>query len=571
MSYDLIMASITAKTIAGKRYYYARECKRVDGKPKIVWQKYLGKADDIIAAVTGEAPGALPPTEALVIEFGASAALWRIAQRARLVPIIDEVCGKRQQGVSVGLYLVLAAINRCVCPKSKAAFADWHERTVLRRLAPVPAGALASQRFWDHMGRVGEADISKIEQAMTAHIVGEFGIALDHLLYDATNFFTFIDSFNDAPTLPQRGHSKEGRASLRLVSLALLVSRDFHVPLVHATYPGNRPDAKQFGATCEQLVQRIRALAGDGTGVTMVFDKGQVSLDNIERLGAMHFVTSVPASMVKDLMEMSHADPCFRAATTTGLAGVMLSRVRRQVFGAERTLVVTVNPKLRDAQHESLRRAMTKALAKLAQLAEKLDAPPPRTGGRARTAASVCKNVAAILKVQHVRTLIAVDVSEADGRPRIAYRAVPGALEALATTRLGKTILFTSRDNWTDEEIVLAYRGQYHVEAAFRTMKDPAHVSFAPLHHWTDDKIRVHVLYCIIALTLASLLAREAAKAKVDGSIAAILDELADIKEVTVITTTPGEKGRVPKATTVLSTMNTRQRALFDSLTLKDF
>ena len=46
------MVSIIKKTIRGKPYYYARECQRIDGKPKIVWQKYLGKADDIIAALT---------------------------------------------------------------------------------------------------------------------------------------------------------------------------------------------------------------------------------------------------------------------------------------------------------------------------------------------------------------------------------------------------------------------------------------------------------------------------------------------------------------------------------------
>lgn len=47
--YDITMASLTAKTVKGRTYYYARECKRVDGKPRIVWQQYLGRADDIIA------------------------------------------------------------------------------------------------------------------------------------------------------------------------------------------------------------------------------------------------------------------------------------------------------------------------------------------------------------------------------------------------------------------------------------------------------------------------------------------------------------------------------------------
>ena len=53
------MASITKKIIRGRPYYYARECKRVDGKPKVVWQKYLGRAEDIIAAVTRSGPAAV--------------------------------------------------------------------------------------------------------------------------------------------------------------------------------------------------------------------------------------------------------------------------------------------------------------------------------------------------------------------------------------------------------------------------------------------------------------------------------------------------------------------------------
>jgi hypothetical protein len=46
------MASITKKMIRGKPYYYARECKRINGKPKIVWQQYLGRPEDIINAMT---------------------------------------------------------------------------------------------------------------------------------------------------------------------------------------------------------------------------------------------------------------------------------------------------------------------------------------------------------------------------------------------------------------------------------------------------------------------------------------------------------------------------------------
>jgi hypothetical protein len=37
------MASLIKKVIRGRPYYSARQCKRVDGKPKIVWQKHLGR------------------------------------------------------------------------------------------------------------------------------------------------------------------------------------------------------------------------------------------------------------------------------------------------------------------------------------------------------------------------------------------------------------------------------------------------------------------------------------------------------------------------------------------------
>ncbi len=49
--YDLVMASLTKKMVRGRPYYYVRECKRIAGKPTIVWQKYLGRLEDIVAAV----------------------------------------------------------------------------------------------------------------------------------------------------------------------------------------------------------------------------------------------------------------------------------------------------------------------------------------------------------------------------------------------------------------------------------------------------------------------------------------------------------------------------------------
>jgi len=66
------MASITKKRVGRHLYYYARECRRINGKPKIVWQKYLGRIEDIITAVTRYREGSTMPEplqEALVVEL----------------------------------------------------------------------------------------------------------------------------------------------------------------------------------------------------------------------------------------------------------------------------------------------------------------------------------------------------------------------------------------------------------------------------------------------------------------------------------------------------------------------
>lgn len=130
------MASLFKKTIRGKTYYYARECRRVDGKPKIVWQKYLGRADDIITALTQPTAPATTPEKAVITEFGAVVALYDLARRLRLVEHIDRHVPARRgpRGPSVGHYLLVAALNRCTDPRSKVQIAAWYERSALCRL-----------------------------------------------------------------------------------------------------------------------------------------------------------------------------------------------------------------------------------------------------------------------------------------------------------------------------------------------------------------------------------------------------------------------------------------------------
>lgn len=570
------MPTITRRTIKGHVYYYAVQCKRINGKPRLTMQKYLGSADDLIAAAAHRGP--VEPKKIRVFTFGGVAAAWAMAQRLRLVETIDEHLAKRDQGLSVGQYLTLAAINRCAAPKSKRSFANWYASTSLARLCPMPTKLLASQRFWDHMQRLDAEVIGRIEADLTKHLLSEFGLDLRCLAYDTTNFFTFVDTFNQRNTLARRGKSKEHRTDLRIVGVALLVSMDFHVPLFHHTYPGNTHDSKAFASVTEELVARYRLLEQHCQDITLVFDKGNNSTDNLTAIAASpyHFVGSLPYDQHPKLLQVPRKK--FKPLSNPRLAGVEVYRTRIPVFGIERTVLVTYNENLYFNQMQTVLREARKRTEQLRNLQMSLRRrlKGSVTRGRKPTIENVRNQVGHILKGQHMKTLITTEIGEESGYVTLRYRFDHGALERLGQQVLGKTILFTDNDNWTDDEVVLAYRGQSHVEDAFRTMKNPHFISIRPMYHWTDSMVRVHVFYCVLALTIASLLVRELHRKGIDVSVPRLFSILNQIYEVALIW--PPRPGR-PSAdisrrqgdTFQLSEMLPEQVKFFDALDLRRF
>jgi transposase len=569
------MASITKKMIRGKPYYYARECKRVNGKPKIVWQQYLGRPEDIINAMTRgplEAEAMPKPKEAIIVEFGAVTALYDLAKRLELSEHIDRHVPKQGQGPTVGEYLLVAILNRCVAPCSKSSIAKWFQGTVLRRIMELDSRQLSSQRFWENMDRVTRQAIESIERDITIQMVRDFAIDLKHVLFDGTNFFTFIDTFNERSTLAQRGKSKEGRRALRIVGLALLVSADFHVPLFHRTYPGNQVDAPTFSSLTEELVRRYREITDGAEHVTIIFDKGNNSQDNLQAIeeSPYHFIGSLVPTQHPDLLAIP--DSMFRPLDEEGLPGVQVYRCRREVFKAQRTVLVTYNENLFVAQSRTLLREIAKRQKLFRQIQYQLrrHREGKVRGGNPPTLEGVSKKVQGWLKARHMKELFQVQITKSEGLPKLTYRFDNRAWEQLQATLLGKTILFTDNDHWSDVEIIRGYRSQHHVETAFRRMKDCHHIALRPQYHWTDQKVEVHVFCCVLALMLCSLLRRELHRKGIDRSIPDLLDELAIIHEVGIVY--PPQVGQeLPTIQTTLSQMTEEQRSLYEALNLERY
>ena len=565
------MPSLTAKTVNGHTYYYARYCQRVDGKPKIVRQVYLGKIDDLVAAAehSRQPP---QPLETEVAAFGDIAALFAIAQRLDLVALLDSILPvKRHQGLSAGQYLLLAAINRAVSPTSKLQFADWYRQTALTRLLPADPAALSSQNFWNHMDRIPAEFITACEKQITQRLIQRFQLDLRALVYDGTNFFTYINTRTPAE-LPQRGHNKQKRGDLRQVSLGLLVSADFHIPLFHKVYAGNVNDTTEFRSITEELATHYRPLAESCHHITLVFDKGNNSKEAFASLQKtpFHFVGSLVPSQHADLLNISRDQ--FRPLAQSGLEGVEAYRTQKKVFGQSRTIVVTFNQNLYDGQLQGLSAHLDKAREKLrglqTQLQNRRDGKVK--GGKAPTLDSVKKQIHTICSAQFVGKILQTEIQQLHKGLELTFRTDQEVLDQLCRVQFGKTILFTDNTDWADEQIVLAYRSQYHIEDAFKQMKNPHFLGWSPMFHWTDSSIRVHAFYCVLALRLTSLLQRELARKGESLSINRMLEELGGIRETLVVY--PRRKNqRQPLTATCLTRMNPLQKRLFSLLGLQQF
>lgn len=553
------MASIIGKRRGKHTYYYLVESARVDGKPRIVSQEYLGTADEVTARLRGA--GAGEPDRTRHKRFGDLAAVWGMLEELDVARIIDRVVGERRcdAAASIGTYLALAAANRVVDPCSKLGFAEWWATTSGERfIRPrLPGAALDHRRFWDAMDAVSVSDLVEIERAVTAAMIERFDLEMSGLVLDMTNFATFIDSANTRAPIAQRGKAKQKRADLRLIGLSLVVTTDGQIPVLSHAYEGNRPDVTQFTGVLDELLTRWSGLGGDPASLTVTYDAGQNSKLNhthVEATG-IGFVTSLPPSQHRDLLAIPHSD--YTIVDKQRFEGLTAYDTTTDALGVTRRAIVTHSRTFHDAQTRSFEQTLTKARRQLTELQERL-----ARGNTRKTATGVQKEIDQILAPRWLRRVITVTLTgNTPAQRRLTWHIDAQAREHLEDEYFGKRILFTNRNEWTVDDIVAAYRSQSDVEASFRQLKDPKVVSFSPMFHFTDHKIRVHTFTCVLALQVAHLMTRRANQAGLDLSVRRLLDALAGIQETVLLY--QGDRGR-PRARRIITDLDPTQKRLYN-------
>ena len=516
------MASLQAYQSHGRRYYRIVESFRENGRPRISVIAQLGRVEDILRLHQQERTAITVSS----VSAGAVTALYHLANQLDVAGRIDRPlhrAGHRTQkrnGLSVGQTLVAGMIGSACAPRSKRAFAHWAESTVLPELMGFSAAQLTSQHFWEQMHAVPIERLADIEQELVREVVRIEQLEVEALAYDTTNFYTHIATTNIRTELAQRGHNKQGRHDLRQLGLALVVDQATQLPLAHALYEGARSDMRSFAEFLQPVRERLRQLSVHPQQLTMVFDAGASSKQNLESLDPEldRYVTALRPSNYRALL----AEAVDHLEEVTLASGVVVQawRTRQLIAGKEREAVVVFSPQLYEGQVRGLQQGLDRCWREAEQM------------GRQSTVPAAKQRLAKICARQYVRSVMRYEVEQAQQGP-VAVRLWCDWEEyrRLTTRYFGLRLVITDRTEWTTAQILGAYRGLFHVEAVFRNLKDPAMLATHPQFHWTDQKLHVHAFMCVTAYLLVRLLSWRARKANAfHGSLPNLLSELSQIR-----------------------------------------
>lgn len=341
------MASIIKKKIRGQVYYYAVESKRVNGKPRIVWQKYLGKVTDIVRAVdAGSKPG---PRLARIYSFGVEAALLGIARRLGVEEIINKYAGREGAVPGAGEYILIYTINACAGPGTK--LSRWYERTVLRRHFKISPKMLTEKRFWSEAESLSEEALEKIQYELAGRIFSEFGVGTRVLLYRDLK--------------PGHIRCRGLKTAYPVPGIELLVSSDFMVPLFYNIYPSGFPDEAAVRQCTDGLAAKYRRLIQSEPDITVV--KHRRCHYGEARMPAAgfphHILGTLAAGENEDLLDIPLER--FHHLNDSRQDKVKVYRCSKVISGRDLPVLVVFSEKEKAVQLEAVRSGLGECLREL--------------------------------------------------------------------------------------------------------------------------------------------------------------------------------------------------------------
>jgi transposase len=366
--------------------------------------------------------------------------------------------------------LVIAMIaERLLFPSSKLANTrHWHDTTLAEALD------------------VGEATEDQLSDAMdwlrTRQEAIETKLARRHLTDGALVLYDVTSSYYEGKTCPlaRFGHDRDGKTGCPIIVYGVLTDADGR-PVAVQVYPGNTGDPTTVPDQVEALTKRFGL-----SRVVLVGDRGmltQTQIDVLKKHPGLGWISALRSGVIRRLLADGHL-------IRKDLEAERLAEITSSEFSGER-LVACDNAPLAEQRRHKRAELLAATQAEL----EALAASVARPADRPETAAAIGVRVGKI--INHYKMAKHFTLTIRDGHLGWARKE-----DAIKNEELldGIYVIRTSEpaERLTAADGVRSYKRLASVEQAFRCLKG-LDLLVRPIHHRTAERVRAHILLCLLA------------------------------------------------------------------------
>lgn len=311
----------------------------------------------------------------------------------------------------------------------------------------------------------------------------ERALARRHLRDGTLALYDVTSTYFEGRTCPlaKLGHNRDGKKGKLQIVVGLLADPEGR-PVAVRVFPGNTGDPKTLAPQVEALQQQFRLQR-----LVLVGDRGMITdariEENLRGTPGIEWITALRAPAIQALVR--------QGPIQLGLFDQRdLAEVRAPAYPGER-LIVCRNPLLREERarkREELLQATERELQKIVEATKRTRRP---LRGRTPIALRVGKVIGRYKVEKHFRVAITDEgVSYERDADAIAREAALDGIYVIRTS--------VPKQDLSAEDTVRWYKRLSHVERAFRSLKTVG-LHVRPIHHRLAERVRAHVLLCMLA------------------------------------------------------------------------
>jgi transposase len=437
---------------------------------------------------------------------------------------------------------------------------------------------------------IDDKKLETIEEKLWSNLLKKYNVLLDILLYDGTNSFTYYQD-HTRNSYGQKGKNKKMRHNLRQIGLFIAVTGN-GFPFISQLACGNLHDATLFPTAMGKLIKRYHKVIDEAKKIKLSFDKGNNSKKNIKAISQTEYIGNLSPSNFEGLCSITLDQYNLKYKDNPVYEETI------ELFGSKHKIFITYNEALKRKQEKSFIKQKQRVIEALKEkyrkykkvnvkeVMEELNTILKNNKILGKDASTYLtlkistdeleikdknkkiknekeyqkekERVKKILlkkikehkkenaeklneelnnmlnanKILHSKACRYLDYKIRDGKLIIGEDADKIAKRAKV---FGKNIIFTNKLEGNHVEIIAASKDRYKVESAFDDIKDHRLISFHPIWHWTDSKIRIDAFISVLAFLLIKLLQHQAEKAGLKMSIPSLTEALTGIREVMMV------------------------------------